>query len=164
MAAKSKSELIDITEKEFKKLKKLLETIDTDTAMEKREEETSVKDVIAHRAHWIDLFLGWYGDGQSGKAVFFPAEGYKWNDLKRYNADLRERQSNLDWPSALDLLQLNYDRLIEFIEGCSEEELYGGAMKGAKNAWTPGRWAEAAGPSHFRSASKYLRPILKAKK
>ena len=161
MAAKTKSELLDITSKEFGKLEKLMETIDGNTALDKSGQEASIKDVIAHRAHWIDLFLGWYADGVAGKVVYFPAEGYKWNDLKRYNSDLRKRQSNLDWPKAVAMLRTNYGKLTDFINNCSEEELYGGKMRGANNAWTPGRWAEAAGASHFRSASKYLRSSLK---
>ena len=164
MAAKSKSELLNITQLEFGKLMKLVDTIDAATAMKKRDEDTSIKDIVAHRAHWIDLFLGWYADGLSGKTVHFPAEGYKWNDLKRYNADLRERQSELDWSSAVRRLRSNYDKLVEFIGSCTEVELYGGPMKGANNAWKPGRWAEAAGPSHFRSASKYLRASIKSGK
>lgn len=162
MAAVNKSELLNITQKEFEKLEKLINTIDETTAMKKRDEDTSIKDVIAHRAHWIDLFLGWYTDGLAGKTVFFPAEGYKWNDLKRYNSDLRDSQSGLDWPMALTMLRTNYTKLINFIQACSDETLYGGSMKGAKNAWAPGRWAEAAGPSHFRSASKFLRSSLKS--
>jgi len=30
-------------------------------------------------------------------------------------------------------------------------------MQGANNDWTTGRWAEAAGPSHYRSAAKFIR-------
>ena len=161
MPAKTKSELLTVTHSEFGKLAKLIDAIDAETALKKRDEDTSIKDVVAHRAHWIDLFLGWYADGLAGKAVYFPAKGYKWSDLKRYNSDLRQRQSNLDWPEAVSLLQSNYRKLTEFIEGCSDKELYSGPMKGANNAWTPGRWAEAAGPSHFRSASKFLRSVIK---
>lgn len=164
MAAQSKEELLEITHKEFAKLAKLIETIDVVTAMDKREEDTSIKDVIAHRAHWIELFLGWYTDGLAGKTVYFPAEGYKWSDLKRYNADLRNRQCNMDWQEAIALLQRNYRKLTEFIESSTEHELYGAPMKGANNAWTPGRWAEAAGPSHFRSASKFLRSVIRNNK
>lgn len=164
MAATSKSELIEVTKKEFEKLSKLVETIDDATAMKKHDEDTSIKDVIAHRAHWIDLFLGWYWDGQAEKTVYFPAKGYKWNDLKRYNADLRERQTAMGWPEAVSALQGGYAKLMTFIDERSEAELYGGPMKGAKNAWTPGRWAEAAGASHFRSASKYLRAVLRGSK
>lgn len=89
MPATTKAELQAVTAREYDKLTKLIAPIDDATALRKREEETSIKDVIGHRAHWIALFLGWYRDGQTGKTVHFPAEGYKWNDLKRYNADLR---------------------------------------------------------------------------
>ncbi|WP_299150883.1 ClbS/DfsB family four-helix bundle protein [uncultured Tateyamaria sp.] len=43
------------------------------------------------------LFLGWHKYDKAGKTVFFPAEGYKQNDLKRYNTDLRKTQQQLDW-------------------------------------------------------------------
>lgn len=161
MVAKSKSELIAISDKEFAKLTKLIETIDPKTAMKKREEDTSIKDVVAHRAHWIDMFLGWYLDGLAGQTVYFPAKGYKWNDLKRHNADLRHQQSDIGWPEAVAMLEANYAKFREFLEARSEADLYGGPMAGANNAWTPGRWAEAAGPSHFRSAAKYLRAVLR---
>lgn len=164
MAAKNKSELLAITQREFEKLSTLIDPLEADTALEKGDEDTSIKDVIAHRAHWMELFLGWYADGLAGKTVYFPAEGYKWNDLKRYNADLREAQSDLDWPGAVTLLNANYGKLTAFISGRSETELYGAPMKGANNAWTPGRWAEAAGSSHFRSASKYVRASLKQRR
>ncbi|MEL7278853.1 MAG: ClbS/DfsB family four-helix bundle protein [Pseudomonadota bacterium] len=162
MAAKNKSQLLEVSAKEFAKLEKVISTIDAGTAEIKREDDTSIKDVVAHRAHWIDLFLGWYRDGVTGKTVHLPAEGYKWNDLKRYNSDLRERQSDIDWVGATAMLRANYKKLIGFIETHSDEELYARPMKGGNNDWTPGRWAEAAGASHFRSASKYLRSAVKA--
>ncbi len=162
MPAVTKEQLHDITKKEYAKLTKLIGTHDAATAIKKREEDTSIKDVIAHRAHWIDLFLGWHADGLAGIEVHFPAKGYKWNDLKRYNADLRNRQSDLDWSAAVAMLDTRYTRLLQLIDGLSEAELYGGPMQGANNAWTTGRWAEAAGASHFSSAAKYVRACLKS--
>lgn len=162
MPAHTKQELHDVTVKEFAKLRSLMDVIPRDAAVQKRAEDTSIKDVIGHRAHWIDLFLGWYTDGLAGKNVHFPAEGYKWSDLKRYNADLRVRQADLDWDAAKQLLIANHARLLEFVATHSNNDLYAAPMKGAKNAWTPGRWAEAAGPSHYRSASKFIRAALRA--
>lgn len=161
MAAQSKNELLEVTQKEFAKLEGLIGNFSAKHALVKDSDHTSVKDVIAHRAHWIELFLGWYSDGLAGKTVFFPAKGYKWNDLKRYNAELREAQSSLSWTEAQVSLRQNYEQLVAFIEKKSNDELYGSAMKGANNNWTAGRWAEAAGPSHFRSAAKYVRATLK---
>jgi hypothetical protein len=161
-AATTKSELITVTTKEFAKVSKLVATLTAEQAMLPDEEDTSIKDVIAHRAHWAGLFLGWYEDGLAGKSVYFPSKGYKWNDLKRYNADLRGAQQDMDWPMALAQLTQAHDALLAFIETHSDTALYGGPMKGANNKWTPGRWAEAAGPSHYRSAAKYIRTRLKA--
>lgn len=161
MAAINRQELMDVHRREYEKLQVLLVQVTPKTALKKREDDTSIKDVIAHRAHWIDLFFGWYADGLAGKPVFFPAKGYKWNDLKRYNADLRVAQADMGWPAALAMLNSRFEKLSDFIRSHSDAQLYGGPMKGAKNAWTAGRWAEAAGPSHFRSASKYIRACLR---
>ena len=161
-AATNKPDLIAVTQKDFDKLITVITDIPSAQAMSKRQDDTSIKDVIAHRAHWISLFLGWYKDGQAGKAVDFPAKGYKWNDLKAYNAKLRKDQSAMDWDQAGDLLALNHRKLMKFIETHSNDALYGGPMQGASNAWTVGRWAEAAGASHYRSAAKWIRACLRA--
>ena len=161
-AATTKSDLIAVTEMEYGKLTKLLDTIDPATAMEKID-DVSIKDVIGHRAHWIDLFLGWYHDGQAGIPVHFPAKGYKWNDLTRYNADLRQKQASLGWDDARALLDKKAAALLEFMRDHSDKDLYGSPMKGANNNWTTGRWAEATGPSHYRSAAKYIRSVLRGK-
>lgn len=161
MPARSKAELLGITEKEFAKLDKLITGLEPELALRKDAEDTSIKDVIAHRAHWIDLFEGWYADGLAGREVYFPAKGYKWNELKRYNAALRERQATLGWTDACALLRAKYADLHAFIASSTDQALYGQPMKGGRNAWTAGRWAEAAGPSHFRSAAKYVRARLR---
>ncbi|MDA4846566.1 ClbS/DfsB family four-helix bundle protein [Hoeflea poritis] len=162
MAAQNKDQLIDITQKEFAKLSQLLDRVDGEQALVKGDEDTSIKDIAGHRAHWIDLFLGWYADGLAGRPVYFPAKGYKWNDLKRYNAELRAAQAGLGWSDAHAMLEANHRKLLSFMEEKSDGDLYGGPMKGANNNWTPGRWAEAAGPSHYRSAAKYIRARLRA--
>lgn len=161
-AATNKTDLTAVTLKEFAKLQTQLDAVPGELRLLPDDDGTSLKDIVGHRAHWIDLFLGWYADGQAGSAVFFPAEGYKWNDLKRYNADLRQAQSALSWDGARDMLNENHAKLTAWIDTHSNAELYGGPMKGANNAWTPGRWAEAAGPSHYRSAAKYIRARIKS--
>ncbi len=162
MPATTKADLIAITERDYAKLRKVIDEIPEAQAMRKRDEETSIKDVIGHRAHWIDLFLGWYADGQAGRDVAFPAPGYKWNQLKAYNADLRARQADLGWDAARVRLADRHAALMAFMKAHDDQALYGGPMKGANNKWTAGRWAEATGPSHYRSAAKWIRACLRA--
>ena len=164
MAATSRDELLTVTSREYGKLEGLIAGLSDAEAKLKDDEDTSIKDLIGHRAHWIELFLGWYEDGLAGKEVFFPAPGYKWNQLKAYNAALRESQAAMSWDEVSRLLSDNHARLSAFITSHSNDDLYGGPMQGANNDWTPGRWAEAAGPSHYRSAAKYIRQCLKQRR
>lgn len=160
-AAISKRELIAVHEKEYEKLEALLNSMSSTQANKKHDDGISIKDVIGHRAHWISLFLGWYTDGMAGKEVYFPAKGYKWSELKEYNRQLRVKQSSMDWEELVALLDTNHKKLSGFISSHTKADLYANPMKGANNHWTAGRWAEAAGPSHYRSASKFIRACLK---
>ena len=160
-AARNKSDLISVTEKEYAKLEKLLNSMTSKQANKKHNDDTSIKDVIGHRAHWVSLFLSWYKDGMAGKEVFFPAKGYKWNQLKEYNKQLRLDQSSMGWDDVVSLLHKNHKKLLRFMNDHTSAELYKKPMRGAKSDWSAGRFAEAAGPSHYRSASKFIRACLK---
>lgn len=164
MPASTKKDLLSVTGTEWDKLVDLLDELPAMLRLEKDEDGISPKDIVGHRAHWIELFLGWYRNGLAGKEVHIPAPGYKWNESKRYNADLRARQSGLSWASARLMLEANHDELLALIERLTDRELYGAPMKGSNNKWATGRWAEAAGPSHYRSAAKYLRKRIKRAK
>lgn len=160
-AATNRADLHAVTVKEFDKLNKLLSSL-SNAQVHFTYDGTTIKDVIAHRAHWTALFFGWYDDGQDDKPVYFPAKGYNWGDLKRYNTELKTAQADLTWDTVQQMLHDSYQKLINFIDKHSDEDLYCGPMKGANNTWTTGRWAEAAGASHYRSAAKYVRAAIKA--
>jgi len=160
-AATNRADLIAVCEKEFDRLQSLLGKLSETLAMSPDEDGVSARDIIAHRAHWIDLFLGWYSDGQAGVEVFFPAKGYKWSELKSYNADLRAKQADMDWAAAQAALLAGHERLMWFLAKLDDDALYAAPMKGAKNDWPTGRWAEAAGASHYRSACKFIRARLR---
>ncbi|MEM9436168.1 MAG: ClbS/DfsB family four-helix bundle protein [Pseudomonadota bacterium] len=162
-AAQDKAALIAVTEKDFAKLAALIAKVGEEAALRKREEDTSIKDVIAHRAHWIDLFLGWYADGQAGREVHMPAKGYKWSDLKAYNAALRETQAGMGWEDARSELAAAHGRLMALIDILDDAALYGAPMPGGgASKWALGRYAEASGASHYRSAAKFIRAALRA--
>lgn len=161
MAAKSKEDLLAITEKEYGKLTKTLAGIDAVQAENLGEDEVSIKDTISHRVHWVHLFLGWYKDGHAGKAVHTPAPGYKWTELKAYNAKIREAERSKTWNTAKSELETAHKELVALIESLDETVLYGGRLYDWMNDWTLGRWAEASGASHYRSANKYIRKLLR---
>lgn len=161
-AATNRLDLMNVTQKDFAKLAALLSDVGVGLAMQPFEDGVSIKDVIGHRAHWTGLFFGWYAQGRKTGAADIPAKGYKWNQLKDYNAQLRDEQADLSWDQVQAMLQDSHARLLVFVEGMSEADLYGEPMQGGGNKWTTGRWAEASGASHYRSAAKFVRACLRA--
>ncbi|UWR21843.1 ClbS/DfsB family four-helix bundle protein [Sulfitobacter sp. S190] len=73
MACSTKKDLIALTEKEFEKLFKLIRSLSEKDAQQ-AVDGTTIREIVGHRAHWIDLFLGWYHDVLEGKEVYFPAK------------------------------------------------------------------------------------------
>lgn len=161
-AALNRTDLIAITKLEFAKLGKTLKDIDANLADKAAEaDEATVKDTIAHRTHWIDLFLGWYQRGLAGESVQTPAEGYKWNQLKAYNAKVRAEMRPVPWAKVQDDFNAAHLRLLTLIEGLDDPALYTKHVYSWMNNWTLGRWAEASGASHYRSANAYIRKIIR---
>ncbi|MDJ0991953.1 MAG: ClbS/DfsB family four-helix bundle protein [Dinoroseobacter sp.] len=161
-AASTKAELLDICEKEFAKLTRTLDTIDGELALVPGPDGASIKDTVAHRAHWIDLYLSWVRAGRAGHEVQTPAPGYKWNQLKAYNAQLREAQAELSWGQARSELSDAHGRLMAFLTDEDDVSLYTPHLMPWMNNWTLGRWAEASGASHYRSANTYIRKLSRA--
>jgi len=160
-AATTKDDLIAKCIAEYHKLDAVLSTLEPPQALSPREDGVSIKDVVAHRAHWIDLWLGWDTDGRAGRPVFMPAKGYKWSQLSEYNAALRTAQADLGWPDAKVRLADRHAALMARLTSLSDDELYGGPMVGGNGKWTAGRYAESAGASHYRSAAKVIRRWLR---
>lgn len=157
-AATTRDALLTVTDREWTKLSGLLDTVPEDLACAPRGDDPSIRDIVAHRAHWVTLFFQWLDEGEAAQ---MPDHGVKWNQLKAYNAGLRDRYAALSWEQARDWLAREQARLRAWIVATDEDALYSGPMPGG-TGWTRGRYAEAAGPSHCRSAAKYIRGVLKA--
>lgn len=160
-AATTKDDLLAVTIKEWRKLEALLDRVPEALRSRAFGEDGTLTDLLNHRAHWIGLFFQWLEEGAQGGPVAMPDHGVKWSELKAYNAGLRARYATRDWDAARAALQAGHARLVGWIEAQDEETLYGAPMPGG-TGWTRGRYAEAAGPSHYRSAAKHLRACLRA--
>ncbi len=162
MAATDKAQLLALTTQDFAKLETRLDGVDADHALLPHPQDgVTIKDTAVHRAHWIDLFLGWVRDGQAGKPVTTPAPGYKWNQLKAYNAKLRADTASVSWSEARTRRRHGHAALLSLLTDCEDSDLYTTGLYPWMNTWTLGHWAEASGPSHYRSAAKYIREILR---
>lgn len=161
-AATNAQELLAVFDKELAKLQKTLDGVDEDLAgRHTAADAVTIKGVIAHRTHWIGLFFDWYEGGVAGETVETPAPGVKWNQLKAYNAPIYEAANGRPWPELKREFDAAAARLRAFIAGNDDEVLYVKGLYPWMNNWTIGRWAEASGPSHFRSANTHIRKVLR---
>ncbi|MGD1887001.1 MAG: ClbS/DfsB family four-helix bundle protein [Cohaesibacteraceae bacterium] len=163
MAAINRDELHSVSEKEFARLTRLLDDLEDGLAdkPDPANDDLAIKQIIAHRVHWLGLFFVWYDGGKAGEDVQTPAPGYKWNQLKAYNAKLHEAARDRDWAGIRQELEDGHARLMAFIDQNDDETLYTKHVYPWMNNWTLGRWVEASGPSHYRSAAKVIRSIKK---
>nr|WP_272209991.1 ClbS/DfsB family four-helix bundle protein [Marinicella sp. W31]MDC2875841.1 ClbS/DfsB family four-helix bundle protein [Marinicella sp. W31] len=161
-AAKNKSELLTAFDKDLAKLRKTLAVVGEETsALSSPDDATTIKGIIAHRTHWMGMLHRWYEDGVAGRRVFVPAEGYKWNQLKAYNAPIYLEGNNTPWAELLLNFENASETLRTFIVSQDNHELYTHGAHAWTGKWTLGRYIEASGPSHFRSANSYIRKILR---
>ena len=162
-AATNKADLLAVFDKDLAKLNKTLQGIDeAGASLSTPDDDTTIKGVIAHRTHWMGMFHQWFEDGVAGREVHVPAKGYKWNQLKAYNAPIYARGDATPWPDLLSEFGAACDRLRTFIDTHDDAELYQAGVHAWTGKWTLGRFAEASGPSHFRSANTYIRKALRS--
>ena len=160
-AATTRAALLNVTKLEFAKLNRTLDRVSENIALRPFEDGITIKDVIAHRAHWITLYFGWVDGGRAGQVVVTPSPDYKWSELKAFNAALRQAQAGMGWIDAREALIAQHQRLMAFFEAETDASLYTPHLHDWMNDWTLGRWGEAAGASHYRSATKFVRSCLK---
>ncbi|MEL6435785.1 MAG: ClbS/DfsB family four-helix bundle protein [Pseudomonadota bacterium] len=161
-AATNRTDLLAVFDKELSKLNKTLADVDEATANGCAPDDTvTIKGVIAHRTHWMGMFHTWFEDGLAGREVHVPAKGYKWNQLKAYNAGLYAEGDRRDWADVKADFDAACNRLRAFIADHNDADLYAPGGHAWTGKWTLGRYAEASGPSHFRSANAYVRKALK---
>ena len=157
--AQTKVDLLTVLHSEWSQLLAELERVSDGLAESVDAEGRSIKDVVAHGAMAIGLVLGWYADGQAGREG--PPPIHRAGELAFDPSTLKVWQEDLSWLETRGLLGAAHERLVGLVDGLDEAALYGGPMKGVRNRWSTGRWAEAAGATHYRTARRYIRRRLK---
>jgi len=162
-AAANKSDLLSVFDKDLAKLTQTLAGIDEETSqLSSPDDPTTIKGILAHRTHWMGQFHHWYEEGVAGREVHVPAKGYKWNQLKAYNAPIYAQAQRRDWETLQADFKAACTKLRTLIDALDDAELYGAGVYAWTGKWTLGRYAEASGPAHFRSAHRYIRKTRRA--
>ena len=156
--AKTKTELLDAIETEYRLLKKCIEGL----GAQERElpgvcHEWSAKDVMAHLVEWKKMFLGWYEEGLHGGNPRTPAEDLKWTQTPALNDRIYRKWKDVSFEVILSEFESEYAKMLELTRSIPEKRLFRKQLYPWLRVWPLSRWIAAQTSSHYRWARTRIR-------
>ena len=164
---KSKSELIQLSGKNFAELNQFIEGLSPEEQLRNFPEGTmnrNIRDILCHLHEWHRMFLKWYATGMAGVKPIMPAEGYTWKTSSALNHKIWEDYQETSLDTAKNMLNETHDKVFKLIEKHSEEELF----EKKRYAWTGSTSLAAylisATSSHYDWGLKLIRKAIKQRR
>ena len=161
---KSKDELLELSQSNYEKLLKLINTYSKEEVNRTFSEGTmnrNIRDVLAHLHHWHVMMQGWYKIGMQGKKPDMPAKGYKWSELPDLNKKIWEMYQETSLDETKTMLQKSYSDVQIIIHQHTDEELF----EKKKYKWTGstsmGEYLISNTSSHYDWAIKLIKRAMK---
>jgi hypothetical protein len=156
--AKTKKELLDGMETEYRLLKECIERLGADELeLPGVCHEWSAKDVIAHLVEWKKMFLGWYEEGLQGGSPRTPAPDLKWNQLAILNERIYRKWRHKTSRAVLAEFESTYTKMFDLTRSVSQEKLFRIGLYPWMRVWPLSRWIAANTSSHYRWARTRIR-------
>lgn len=160
----NKEELILLSEKNFKLLKELINSVsekDQKRNFSFEDRDKNIRDILAHLYEWHLMLLGWYEVGMQGKLPKIPAEGYTWKTLPLLNEAIWKKYQDTNLDIIKQNLENSHEKIIKLIKKHSNEELF----TPKKYTWTKttslGSYFISSTSSHYEWAIKKIKKYKK---
>lgn len=118
----------------------------------------SPADLVAYLIGWNEQVLTWHRRRAAGLPDEFPAPGIKWNELGLLAQRYYSEHQDDSWASLRTQLTEAKKKIVDLVDGCSDEELYGSPWYGK---WTLGRMISLNTSSPYRNARNRIRSWLR---
>ncbi len=123
--------------------------------------DKNIRDVLVHLYEWHMLLLNWVAANQAGNPQPFLPAPYSWASYGDMNVGFWQMHQNTSYAAAKQMVQTSHEKVMQLIEGFSDEELF------TKNhfTWTGGstlgQYCISATVAHYEWAMKKLKLHLK---
>lgn len=161
---KSKKELIEVSQKNYKTLMNLVSGYSDIEAAKEFPEGTlnrNIRDVLSHLHHWHVMMTNWYEVGMTGEKPFMPAKGYTWKSLPELNKVIWLEYQNTDLATAKRLLDISYQRTQSIMANHTNEELFEKKRYKWTGSTSLGVYLIANTSSHYDWAIKIIKQSMK---
>jgi len=146
---KSRTELIEYVQSTFEKLR-----VELDAAGPGAGNIHCVDD-------WTASVIDWVEAGRRGEYPITPAEGYRWKETPRLNANVVRKCRRESYRSIRGRLEKAYERLMPAIDSLDDHEL----LKVGVFAWAGNypisRWISINTARHYITARTFIRRALR---
>jgi len=166
----SKTELIDLSNKNFEKLLEFIDALPAEYKEriyknnELNDRDKTIADVLCHLHEWHLMVAEWYKIGMSGKKPAIPAEDVTWQTLPILNHRIYDKYVGTELKHAIQLIKKSHKKIMELIEKHNDDELF----TKKKYAWTGttslGAYFISSTSSHYEWGLKTIKPIKKMMK
>jgi len=161
---KSKKELLDLSQKNFKTLMVLVNSFSDDEVEKEFSSGTlnrNVRDVLSHLHHWHLMLLDWYDVGMKGEKPIMPAKGYTWKTLPDLNRKIWLEYQNTDIQTVKKILDKSYKRVQSLIKNHTNKELFEKKRYKWTGSTSLGAYLVSNTSSHYDWAIKRIKKSMK---
>lgn len=157
----SRLELTDYVQTTFDKLWAELELAGPELGDIHCVDDWSVKDLLAVRVWWTENVIDWVEAGRRGECPITPADGFRWIDTPRLNAQVVNRRRNASYRSVCSALEQAYARVIPVINSLNDRELLEvGVFPWAGN-YPVSRWISINTARQYTTARTFIRRAIR---
>ncbi len=161
---KTKTELLELSEANYRKLFSLIQSLRDEKKSAEFPQGTlnrNVSDVLCHLHHWHLMLMDWHQIGLTGQKPEIPAKGYTWKTLPDLNRKIQEQYSSTELDQAMEMLQDSHQRMRELIESYSNDELFEKKRFNWTGSTSLGAYLISSTSSHYDWALKLIKNCTK---
>ena len=118
-----RTELAEQMTSAFEKLWAEVERLDEASSRRICVDDWTIKDLLAVRVWWAERVSDWIAEGRRGGKPVTPAQGYKWSETPRLNADIIRAEKVTPLDALRRRLKHGYERALETLDALDNREL-----------------------------------------
>lgn len=158
---RTRTELTDYVRSAYQKLECELDVASSKTGNVDCVDDWSVKDLLAVRAWWTENVIDWVEAGQRGERPITPAQGYRWKETPRLNADIVRKSQRESYRAIRGRLRKGFERVMSTIDSLDDHELLDVGAFDWAGKYPVSRWISINTARQYTTARTFIRRALR---
>jgi len=124
-------------------------------------DDWTVKDLLAVRAWWTESVIDWVEAGTRGEVPVTPAQGFRWSETPRLNAEIVRRSRRESFRSIRERLESGYQRAVRTIDSLNDRDLLEPHAFQWAGRYPVSRWISINTARQYTTARTFIRRAMR---